>query len=56
MQIRITNLSGSMSTRSTSTFKDINIVKQLSLIHEKYVIVSAGKIVTKLPLCVNHIT
>jgi hypothetical protein len=56
MQIRIKKLSGSMSTRSTSIFKDLNVAKQISLLHDKYVIVSTGKIVQILLLCVNHIT
>jgi hypothetical protein len=32
-----------MSTRSTSIFKDPNVAKRLSLLHDKYVIVSADK-------------
>ena len=32
-----------MSTRSTSIFKDSNIDKHVSLLHDKYVIVSADK-------------
>ena len=32
-----------MSTRSTSIFKDPNVAKHLSLLHDKYVIVSAEK-------------
>ena len=32
-----------MSTRSTSIFKDLNVAKHLSLLHEKYLIVSADK-------------
>ena len=32
-----------MSTRSASIFKDPNIVKHLSLLHDKYVIVSSDK-------------
>jgi hypothetical protein len=43
IQIRIKILSGSMSTRSTSIFKDPNVAKHLSLLHDKYVIVSADK-------------
>jgi hypothetical protein len=43
IQIRIKKLSGSMSTRSTSIFKDPNVAKHLSLLHGKYVIVSADK-------------
>ena len=56
MQIRIKKLSGFMSTRSTSIFKDLNVAKHLSLLHDRYVIVSTGKIVPILLLCVNHIT
>jgi hypothetical protein len=32
-----------MSTRSTSNFKDPNVAKYMSLLHDKYVIVSADK-------------
>ena len=32
-----------MCTRSTSIFKDPNVAKHLSLLHDKYVIVSADK-------------
>jgi hypothetical protein len=32
-----------MSTRSTSIFKDPKVAKHLSLLHDKYVIVSADK-------------
>jgi hypothetical protein len=32
-----------MSMRSTSIFKDPNVAKHLSLLHDKYVIVSADK-------------
>jgi hypothetical protein len=32
-----------MSTRSTSVFKDPNVAKHPSLLHDKYVIVSTGK-------------
>jgi len=42
-QIRIKILSGSMSTRSTSIFKDPNVAKKLFFLHDKYVIVSADK-------------
>ena len=43
IQIRIIkNLNGSMSTRSTSIFKDPNVAKHLSLLHDTYV-VSADK-------------
>ena len=45
-----------MSTRSTSIFKDPNVAKHLSLLHDKYVIVSADKPLTILVLCVNHIS
>ena len=43
IQIRIKQLSGSMGTRSTSIFKDPIVVKHLSLLHDKYVIVSVDK-------------
>jgi hypothetical protein len=36
-------LSGSVSTHSTSIFKDPNVAKHLSLLHHKYVIVFADK-------------
>jgi hypothetical protein len=32
-----------MSTRSTSIFKDPNVAKHLSLLHDKYIIVSVDK-------------
>jgi hypothetical protein len=42
IQFRIKkNLSGSMSTRSTSIVEDPTVAKHLSLLHDKYVIVSA---------------
>ena len=58
IQIRIKKkLSGSMSTRSTSIFKDPNVAKHLSLLHDKYVIVSTDKApITILFVCVNNIT
>ena len=34
---------GFMSTRSTSIFKDPHVAKHLSLLHDKYAIVSADK-------------
>ena len=43
IQIRNKKLSGSMRTRSTSIFKDPNVARHLSLLHDKYVIVSADK-------------
>jgi hypothetical protein len=45
-----------MSTRSTSIFKDPNVAKYLSLLHDKYVIVSAYKSPNNIVLCVNRIT
>jgi hypothetical protein len=33
-----------MSTGSISIFKDLNVAKHLSPLHEKYVIVSADKV------------
>ena len=41
IQIIVKKHSGTMSTRSTSIFKDPNVAKHLSHLHEKYVIVSA---------------
>jgi hypothetical protein len=43
IQIRIKKLSGSMSSRSTSIFKDPKVAKHLSLLHDKYVIFSTDK-------------
>jgi hypothetical protein len=45
-----------MSIRSTSIFMDPNVAKHLSLLHDKYVIVSADKAPNILFLCVNRIT
>ena len=56
IQIIIKKFSGSMSTRSTSIFKDPNVAKHLSLLHDTYGIVSADKALTILFVCVNHIT
>ena len=49
-------ITGSMSTRSTSIFKDPNVAIHLSLLCDKSVIVSADRALTILFLCVNHIT
>ena len=43
IQIRITKLNGSLNIRSISIVKDPNVAKHLSLLHDKYVIVSADK-------------
>ena len=57
IQIRIKkNLSGYMSIHSSSIFMDPNVAKHLSLLHDKYVIVSADKAPNILCLCVNRIT
>jgi len=40
-----------MSTHSASIFKDTNVAKHLSLLHDKYVIVSADNIVF---VCKSH--
>jgi hypothetical protein len=57
IQIRIWKLSGSMSTRSTSIFKDANVAKHLSLLHDKYVIVSADKAPNNIVfVCKSHYT
>jgi len=48
-------LSGYMSTRSTSIFKDPNVAKHLSLLHDKYVIVSAEKAPSNIVfVCKSH--
>ena len=36
-------ISGSMSNRSTSIFKDPNVARHMPLLHDKYIIVSADK-------------
>ena len=44
-----------MSTRFTSIFKDPNAAKHLSLLHDKYVIVSADKAPTNIVfVCKSH--
>jgi hypothetical protein len=49
------NLNGSMSTRSTPIFKAPNVAKHLSLLHDKYVIVSADKAPNNVVfLCKSH--
>jgi hypothetical protein len=42
-----------MSTRSTSIFKDPNVGKHLSLLHDKYVIVSVDKAPNNI-VCKSH--
>jgi hypothetical protein len=42
-RLEFKKLSGSMSTRSTSILKELNVAQHLSLLHDKYVIVSADK-------------
>jgi hypothetical protein len=50
-------LSGSMNNRSESIFKDPNVAKHLSLLHDKYVIVSADKSLNNIVFVrVNHTT
>ena len=44
IQIKIKKLNWSMSTRTTSIFKDPNVAKHLSHFHDKYVVVPADKI------------
>ena len=34
----------------------LNVAKHMSLLHDKYVIVSADKTPSNIVLCVNHIT
>jgi hypothetical protein len=55
IQIIINKVSESMSSRSTSIFIDPNVAKHLSLLHDKYVIVSADKAL-QYCFCVNQIT
>ena len=43
-----------MNTRSTSFFKDPNVAKHLSLLHDKYVIISADKPNTIFVVCKSH--
>ena len=44
-----------MSTRSKSIFKDPNVAKHLSLLHNKYVIVSADKTTNNIVfVCKSH--
>ena len=44
-----------MSTRSTSIFKDPNVAKHLSLLHDKYVIVPADKVPNNIVfVCKSH--
>jgi hypothetical protein len=44
-----------MSTRSTSLFKDPHVAKHLSLLHYKYVIVSADKVPNNIDcVCKSH--
>ena len=44
-----------MSTHSTSIFKDPNVPKYLSLLHNKYVIVSADKVPNNIVfVCISH--
>jgi len=55
IQIRIINLSGSMSTRSTSIFKDPNVAKHRSLLQDKYVIVCTDKAPNNIAfVCKSH--
>jgi hypothetical protein len=53
IQIRIKKLSGSMSSHSTSIFKDPNVAKHLYLLHDKYVIVSDEKAPNNI-VCKSH--
>ena len=55
IQIRINKLSGSMSSRCTSIFKDPNVAKHLFFLHDKYVIVSADKAYSNIVcVCKSH--
>ena len=54
IQIRIKKRSGYTSTLSTSIFKDPNVAKHLSLLHDTYVIVSADKAPNNSVVCKSH--
>jgi len=43
IQIRIKKCIGSMSTRAISIFKDPNVAKHLSRLHDKYIVVPVDK-------------
>ena len=43
IQIRIRKLKRSMSTKTTSVFKDLDDAESMSIIHEKYVVISADQ-------------
>ena len=43
IQIRIKKLNGSINAHATSIFKDRNVAKHLSYLHDKYVVVPADK-------------
>ena len=45
-----------MSSRTTSIFKDPNVAKHMSLLHDKDVVVPADKAPNDTGVCVNHIT
>jgi hypothetical protein len=45
-----------MSSSSTSIFKDTNVAEHLSLLHDKYVIVSADKAPNNIVCVCNYIT
>ena len=55
IKIRITKLRGSMSTHATSVFKDPNVAKNLSHLHNKYVVVPADKAPNNIVfICKSH--
>ena len=57
MQIIIQKLNGSMSTCTSSIFKDTIAAKHLSQLHEKYSVVPAEKVTNNIGLLwVNRIT
>ena len=43
IQIRVSKLKGSMSTKAHSIFKDPQVIQELSCLHDKYVVVPADK-------------
>ena len=55
IRIKIKKLSGSMDTPSTSIVRDPNVAYNLSLLHDKYVIVSPDKAPSNIVfVCKSH--
>ena len=55
IQIRIKKLNGSINIHATSIFKDPNVTKHVSYLHEKYIVVSVDKSINKIFfVCKTH--